>query len=405
MAAKLFFLLNWQIDSRIKAFPISAFKPVETPYGTIFLKHAPAENYLGSATYASSVLYIDLNEKELARFAEQVSMETLSIKQIRLLFGYTGFLSIAIQCDYKCESFKDVAEQVAVQAERDLENLADTVSLNSNLEYYDKIVSYASEYLICNKEFWFGTHRFIRNLLKKDDTSDNKWNDNYIYNYHTFVSDRKEAEYIVKGCHITQQERIIEECSAWLDFANFVWYKEDGWTFDKMERLSFTSIPITWQNLIFDVGTINYKNILQMLTDGKKIPTDVIRHIVNRDNTLIMEIGLMLRGQTVDQNEITQLNQSEGMSQFRKDLFEKGQKNLLNAANGFDSTNQSNSSRMMETILTILTAMSVYSVACDACSLLLMETDSLSFHTFSSSIFILATLIMMIIFVLSKKKN
>ncbi|WP_298767446.1 hypothetical protein [uncultured Fibrobacter sp.] len=142
-----------------------------------------------------------------------------------------------------------------------------------------------------------------------------------------------------------------------------------------------------------------------MLTDGKKIPTEIIRHIVNRDNMLIMDIGLMLRGQTVDQNEITLLNQSEGLSDFRKDLFEKGQTNLLNAANGSDSTNQSNSSRVMETILTILTAMSVYSVACDACSLLLMETDSFSFHTFSSSIFILATLIMMIIFFLSKKKS
>jgi len=404
MSAKLLFVLNWQIDSRIKPFPIKDFKPIETPYGTINLKQAPSENYLSSSTYASKVLYIDLNENEQTNFAKQIPMETLYISRVRLLFGYTGFLSVEVECDYRCKTFKDVAEQVATQSEKDLEDLASFVSLNENLEYYDKIVSYANDYLIRNKDFWFGTHKFIKKILDKENSDDSKWDDNYIYNYHTFVTDRTEAEYFVIGSHIKQKERVIEGCHAWLDFANYLWLNSNGFTIDQMEHLSFSSIPITWQNLIFDVGTINYKNILQMLTDGKKIPTEIIRHIVNRDNTLIMEIGLMLRGQTVDQNEITLLNQSEGLSDFRKDLFEKGQTNLLNAANGSDSTKQSNASKMMETILTILTAMSVYSVACDACSLLLMETESMSFHLFSSSIFVLATIVMMIIFILSKKK-
>jgi hypothetical protein len=400
MSPKLLCVLNWVTDSRIKPINIGDDFKIDTPYGTIFAKQAPAENYISSSIYSTKVLYIDLNEAETKRIVDQVEMKSLKITRIRFLFGYKGFLSIEVECDFLCDSFKGCAAEVAAQAEKDQENLADFIAKKESLSFYDKVISCADDYLISNKQFWFGTHKFIENLIQDDC---NEWNDNFIYNSHVYVDSEEEAKSFIEECHMDSKKNFIEGCYLWLDFATYLWYMPNSFDADKMEHLAFSSIPITWQNLIFDVGTINYKNILQLLSDGKKIPTKIIRQIVNRDNTYIMEIGLMLRGQTIEQNEISMANQSEGMHDFRRVLFENGQKNLLDAANGFDTISQSSSSKMMETILTILTAMSVYSVTCDACSLLLMETEQMTFHFVSSSLFVVATIVMLVIFLLTKK--
>ncbi|MCQ2102367.1 MAG: hypothetical protein MJY98_03980 [Fibrobacter sp.] len=403
MSAKFLFLINWQIDARLKSIPKKEFSVIETPYGKIYGMDEPAGNYQSGCTTVG-ILCCELNDTEVDRFRKRIELTDLRINRVRLLFGQKGFLTLEAECDYLCKSFRECPENRTLEPETDAENLSLLFSSYENLAFYEEIVSYANPMLIRNKNFWFGGHVVINKLLDEKELFRSSIEESIIYNYQTFVDTEEDAQSYLQSCHIDKEPIVVDGCPSWHEFANHVWLTPSDISIEKMERLAFTLMPTSWELLIFDVGAITYKNILQLRTDGIKVPTEAIRQVINRDNMQAIDLGLMIRNMNTAQYNVILGEMDEGFAS-RKELFESAQKILTEAANGFDSNDQSKTSRMMEMILTILTAMSVYSVACDACSLLLMETESLSFHFLSSILFIIATIVMLVIFLLSRKKE
>ncbi len=400
--AKIIFSQTWQINQRTKCIDKKLFPPKKCKYGSVRYIDNSIINY--DLPYLT-LIEISLYEEIIPQLTKKVSYNTFNITNVRLIYGYLGFLTIEVYGNIKDDACNTTSFS---QLEDDMAYLA--VSLSGETTMLDKIISETNEFLYGNSSFYYNQHNIIRKKLETfPGYYDSEELDRYIYFYHIFSDNINEIEQLKSYISFTDDHPFeANGHKAWQRFATHLWQTNKDVDSDEMHKLSFLTIAAAWEVLIYDVGTINYNYLLRFISEQNFSDEKVIREIINNDNNLIQEVSLTIRDQSTAQLDLMTRCRKEYKYEERKDLFEKSQFSLKYATEGIENGKQTKYSQLTHIVLTVLTAMSVYSVICDAFSLLTAPSDNaFSPNLISSLLFSIATLIMLLVFwlVIKNDKN
>ena len=401
MIPKFLMLMNWQIDARLKAISKSEIHPINTNLGSIIAIDNPAYRF-----DESFMLSCALNDSCIKKLKKEIKLSALCLDRICLTFGFKGFLIIEVECSYlsDIQSNSDITS-ISYAVETDAEQIALKLSETEIIDWlYQEIILKADKYLDFNSLFYFSQHVNLIELSKRHSSSIPKTNDRFIYNFHTFVTNKDIVEKFLEAKVYNRNPIKYKERDSWQRFAQHLWLVNEQPSLTEMRELSYTSVFSAWEVLIFDVAVLEYNDAMSQIISRHHLKEETPYEMINHDNHLIQEIGILLRDSTTEQIDLTQRCRSEYLYDTRKELFLEGKEALKIASEGQHSEGQSKYSRTMELILSILTAMSIYSVVCDGFTLLTTNSDEITFHLLSSILFVFATIIMLAIFLISKKK-
>ena len=243
-------------------------------------------------------------------------------------------------------------------------------------------------------------------MIKHGIASKNECNDTYVYTYNTLTTSQQTADRLRNALNMSDNLIMMGDCKSWQLFGNHLWVvpsEKDDW---EAHELASATILSAWQVLIYDLGAINYKNILRLLTHNIPFSTKYIKNIINKDNLSLLELRLAIRDLNNPKTFLTERSYGEYNDQDRFNAFNDGQKSLEAAASGIDTDKQSTSSHTIEVVISILTVMSIYSLVTDTYTMLTFDRFPSPISNVASWLFSLATLfcIIMVILLIRRSK-
>lgn len=378
---------NWNIDARLQDSllytKLESYVPVETEYGLIKAIDNPYDIYRKGFT---SMLNLELNKETLSLLIGDAIFSVCRIECVNLQVGFCGILTMELFGELTQESdYLNTAKYY----EKDVISIAN--HLPSKMFLLNQIVESLSQYLVIDKSYYFGqpvefVNRKICNIAES-----------YIYTYHLFSNDKSKILEFIEAFDVKGTSIMVNGNEVWLNFANHIWRTNELPDSRIAHELSYADIPAAWEVLVYDVGAINYKNLLKLITQNVKFDHSILRKMINRDNLMLQEICISKREQTLDQHKLTQMANNAYCCGDRGDLFYKCQNMIKYAIKGIEVKDQTQSSNVIEVILTVLTSMSVYSVVNDIYALITGKEEVISFHFLSTLLLSFATIVMVIV--------
>lgn len=392
--AKFLFSFNWYVDSALRhgmaSRPLAEFPAYRTAYGMLSAVDNPADCYTRGLI---SMLRLQLDDSASEKLLRGLRLETCRAERVDFLVGHLGFLTIEI--------FGSVVEgdpdDTVSGFKRDMVAFANCLS--DNVDTVGRILDSLQEHVSYGREFEYGQPRLLVERGMCDAS------ESYVFTYHTFSGEKDEIESLRLAHRCGGPAIVVDGNMVWQRFADYLWLTREAPEPELMHALSFASVAAAWEVLVFDNGANCYKNMLQMVTDDVDFDHSILRSTVNRDNLLLQKVGISVRELTSEQNALTVRSRTEFGAAAREALYRSGQEALKYAIDGVDSKARSRSSHMVEIILSILTAMSVYSVVNDIYTLITCGEEVITFHFLSTSLFALATLVMVVMLVMMVRNH
>ena len=397
--------IYWQVDVRTKLIPRDTVINDRTPYGTLTSVKSPICDYTEDYT---TMLCLELNEtttqKLIRQINEQTPLDIIKLYKIKIFFGVLGFATMELYATFDLASYPDLAT-TWVTIQEDNHKVVEFFSWNAPL--VASMINSGSKYTTGNPDFYFGIHKKLTELMIKHGiASSDECNDTYVYTYNTLTTSQQTADQLRNALNMSDNLIMMGDCKSWQLFGNHLWVvpsEKDDW---EAHELASATILSAWQVLIYDLGAINYKNILRLLTNNIPFSTKYIKNIINKDNLSLLELRLAIRDLNNPKTFLTERSYGEYNDQDRFNAFNDGQKSLEAAASGIDTDKQSTSSHTIEVVISILTVMSIYSLVTDTYTMLTFDKFPNPISNVASWLFSLATLfcITMIILLIRRSK-
>ncbi len=398
--------IHWQTDARLHCLPVEDIVDIQTPYGRVESTATPLCDY--TETH-QQLLCFKLNEPNCASVREKIvadmSLRALDICEIRMYFGFSGFLTLEVFSKWDSASGNDIRD-MWVNVRQDVKRIVEWFSWNT--EMLDTWLHLAKDYLSFNTSYSFGIHKQLQNTMIRHKMADAKSaNDSYVYTYQTATANIEEAERLRNICNDEIHEvGSSEGARCWQIFGNHLWLTPAEPDTEMLHRLATSTLVAAYTVLTYDVSVMNYKNMLRLISGRISLDMEQIREAINLRNLVIQELGLATRDLNADKSHLTECALAEYSANERRQLFLDSQQSLRFAADGIDSGQQSSSSHTIEIVVSVLTIMSVYSLVADCYSLLTKETPHLPFSVISTVLFTITTIFCLItIFILFRRRK
>lgn len=385
--AKFLCSVCWNVDARLQdSFlyrKLDSIGSFQTGYGVVRAADNPYDAYRKGL---AAMLSLKFNDNALQSFLQGLELGECKIESVNMYIGFCGILTMELFGDLQNHGdYKAAAENY--------ENAMIAIAnfLPGKLGEIGQIIQSLSGYLTIDNSYSFGQPlSFVEKGICDPAES-------YIYTYHLFVNDAKEAEEYHEVMGFRGDPIGVEGNEVWLNYASHLWRTKDLPDENLAHELSYADNSAAWEVLVYDVGAINYKNLLKQITQNKKCDCSILREMINRDNLMIQEICLSKREQTSEHHKLTMraIDEYDGIP--RGELFYKCQDMVKYAIDGMEAKEQAKSSSIIEVVLTVLTSMSVYSVVNDIYTLVTGREEVISFHMLSTLLLAFATIVMVIV--------
>ena len=381
----------WQTDIRTKLIDRNTEIREENQYGVLTSVENPICDYTEDHV---SMLCLELNEQTTRTIVNKINgitpLEYLGVYGIKLFFGVLGFATMEFYATLDLNSGSDMGKLWA-RVQDDNHKIVEYLSWNAPLVL--SLLQTGKRYTKENPDFQFGIHKKLTSLMIKHKLmSGDECNDTYVYSYDTITTNEDTAARLRQAIDMKEDCIMMGDYKSWQLFGNHLWVVPQEVDDIEAHKMASATAISAWQVLTYDLGAINYKNILHLLNNNIPFSTRNIKSIINKDNLTVLELRLAIRDLNNPKTFLTERSYVEYSDEDRFNAFSDGQKSLEMAASGIDSDKQSSSSHTIEVVISILTIMSIYSLVTDTFTLLNFKDFPSPISHVASLLFSLATL-------------
>ena len=361
--------------------------------GTKFIISRADDTQTGSGEKGIRIDFSSDYIKELQASLDTID-DSVTLESIDVILKESGFAWFTIICAYHPAKF-------------DFEFITNTINgnisklINENSGAFDDLLSRMenSGIIVKSKQFNYG----VPEILEKEGLH-SKFR-SYLYNVHVLFIDQ-DADYQEFKEKLHSQVSTVKlsggNAFSILD-SDWFWSVSSG-DFNRpfLDKLLYPNFLALTESVLFSNAIFCYSCLLEMMVARKKVDSDLVRYIINVNNSKMLNIKKMRPYLNPDQ--ITHINHHHSFfMEGRYELYNAAYKSLNIALSGLDTQVSQKANRVVQFILVLFTGLTLYSVAYDVVSLLSKDELIGEFTMIKSTILLGVTVVIGVMFLMLRK--